>query len=63
MGQAADDLIEGMACSHCGTYFEQEHGYPVLCKRCHKRQSKGIKSGNIKPGDKLPVAKEKELGA
>jgi hypothetical protein len=35
MGQAADDLIEGMACSDCGEFFVESHGYPVLCKKCY----------------------------
>ena len=34
MGQAADDLRNGMVCSWCGVYFDDEHGYPVLCKEC-----------------------------
>ena len=34
MGEVADDMIEGVSCSLCGIYFEEEHGYPVVCKRC-----------------------------
>ncbi len=37
MGEAADDLTEGWVCSECGIYFEQPHGYPVLCKECYRR--------------------------
>jgi hypothetical protein len=34
MGEIADDMVNGVSCSHCGTYFKKEHGYPVLCKDC-----------------------------
>ena len=34
MGEIADDLIEGACCSLCGVYFEDEHGYSVLCEDC-----------------------------
>lgn len=30
----ADDLIDGLCCSWCGIYFEESHGYPVLCDDC-----------------------------
>jgi len=52
MGQVADDAVNGFACSCCGCYFENEHGYPVLCTGCHK-EDKG-KSG-------LSKATEEEL--
>lgn len=54
MGQAADDLVEGFCCSECGIYFQAPHGYPVLCKECH-RQQRDKKNG-------LPKATENELG-
>lgn len=34
MGEIADDMIDGACCSYCGVYFEQEHGYPVICDHC-----------------------------
>jgi len=34
MGEIADDVISGAACSWCGVYFTEEHGYPVICKGC-----------------------------
>ncbi len=34
MGDIADDIIEGFQCSWCGQCFEEEHGYPVVCKTC-----------------------------
>ena len=34
MGEIADDMIDGLMCSFCGTYFEEEHGYPVVCRGC-----------------------------
>jgi hypothetical protein len=52
MGEIAEDMVDGLCCSHCGVYFEKEHGYPVLCQDCHKRDEG--ESG-------LPKATEKEL--
>jgi len=54
MGQIADDMINGLCCSHCGTYFEEEHGYPVLCEDCYD-------SGTEEEKDGLPRAYIKEL--
>lgn len=34
MGQAANDIVDGLVCSHCGIYFVESHGYPVLCDEC-----------------------------
>ena len=34
MGQHADEMINGGTCSQCGTMFEEEHGFPVLCNSC-----------------------------
>ena len=36
MGEIADDMISGFMCSWCGTYFKEEHSYPVLCKDCQE---------------------------
>ena len=41
MGEIADDVIEGRSCSLCGVYFEQEHGYPVLCHGCWSNYAHG----------------------
>lgn len=41
MGQMADDSINGFACSWCGEYFEDEHGYPVLCRKCYYSDTRG----------------------
>lgn len=47
MGEAADDLIEGACCERgCGTYFESEHGYPVICRSCWANMSKGERKGH-----------------
>ncbi len=54
MGQAADDMTEGFACSWCGTYFSSEHGYPVLCKDCFKESTPSERDG-------LPKATNPEL--
>ena len=52
MGQIADDMINGLCCSHCGIYFEEEHGYPVLCKDCYESETEeeraGIQKAHIK---------------
>ena len=32
----AQDMIDGFCCQLCGVYFEEEHGYPVLCEDCYK---------------------------
>ena len=34
MGETADDMIDGFSCSFCGVYFDEEHGYPVVCNSC-----------------------------
>ena len=34
MGEISDDMINGLCCSLCGTYFEEAHKYPVVCKYC-----------------------------
>ena len=30
----ADDAANGAACSECGVYFTEPHGFPVLCGSC-----------------------------
>ena len=56
MGEAADDMIEGFTCSWCGIYFEQPHGYPVLCRRCYHGDLEDAQASG------LQVATIKELG-
>ena len=34
MGQMADDIVEGLACSWCGCYFEQSNEFPAACAEC-----------------------------
>ena len=34
MGEIANDIITGFMCSWCGTMFEEEHGYPIVCEDC-----------------------------
>lgn len=49
MGDIADDIMDGNACSRCGVYFEESHGYPILCKRCYDEELKDhIKNGGSK---------------
>lgn len=47
MGEIADDMINGFCCSYCGIYFEEEHGFPVLCKSCYEKTA-GIQKAYIK---------------
>lgn len=35
----ADDIIDGWCCQLCGVYFEEEHGYPVVCESCYNELS------------------------
>lgn len=35
-----EDIIDGWCCQLCGTYFIEEHGYPVVCKDCYNGLSK-----------------------
>jgi len=30
----AEDAANGSACSECGVYFAEAHGFPVLCQSC-----------------------------
>ena len=45
MGDVADDMVEGLCCSHCGTYFTEEHGYPVLCQDCYNDETEKERAG------------------
>lgn len=62
MGDTEDDITEGFTCSYCGVYFEEEHGFPVLCHKCFVKQGKDIKAGKIKSIDRIPHADHPELG-
>lgn len=47
MGEMADELIYGACCElGCGTYFENDHGYPVICRGCWKNMSKSERKGH-----------------
>lgn len=61
MGEMADDAVEGMSCMWCGVYFEEEHGFPVLCVRCAEEQDKLIKAKKIDPRLKIEKATHLEL--
>ena len=54
MGEVADDMIEGNSCSHCGTYFEDSHGFPVLCRNCFDTETPEERAD-------IPRATEKEI--
>ncbi len=54
MGEIADDIVEGFMCSHCGTCFESEHGWPVLCTGCYTSETLEERAG-------LPQATIKEI--
>jgi len=34
MSEIANDMVAGACCCLCGVYFEEENGYPVLCRSC-----------------------------
>lgn len=55
MCQQADDMTDGLACSHCGVCFEKPHGYPVLCGDCYDGEFPDERAG-------LPRATIPELG-
>lgn len=44
MGEIAQDYYEGACCHDCMHYFEEDHGYPVLCKECWDEM---VKDGEI----------------
>lgn len=52
MGQMADDVMVGFMCSWCGTCFEQEHGYPVLCDSCFEDSTEKERDGLQRPINK-----------
>ena len=62
MGEVADSMINGECCSWCGIYFEDEHGYPVVCQGCFKDwcEEDGGSSKKLKKLG-LSVAIEKEI--
>ena len=35
MCEMADDMTEGFACSGCGIFFNEPHGFPVYCQDCY----------------------------
>ena len=45
MGEIADDMFNGLCCSCCGIYFEEEHGFPVLCESCYEDETKEERTG------------------
>lgn len=34
MGDISEDIINGLCCEFCQSYYEQPHGYPVVCPAC-----------------------------
>lgn len=55
MDQVAGDLQNGQACSQCGAYFTEAHGYPVLCHDCYSDLCGSHGSSD------LPLATEEEV--
>lgn len=45
MGEIAGDMVNGACCSHCGVYFAEENGYPVLCHSCYDSETKKERAG------------------
>ena len=52
MNQKTEDIVAGLCCKECGVYFEEEHGYPVLCITCWE---------SYLENPPLPLATNKEL--
>ena len=55
MGEMADDMIEGACCSQCGVYFEEENGFPALCKSCWRRVPKTQIEHHVILGVSMPM--------
>lgn len=53
MGELADDMIEGRACSWCGMYFKKEYSTPALCKDCEEEGTEKEVEGFILTGEEL----------
>ncbi len=45
MGEIADEMVDGLSCCHCGIYFIDPHGYPVLCHDCYDSETKPERAG------------------
>ena len=59
MGEIANDIINGLMCSDCGVYFDEEHGYPVLCDSCWQQAKE---DGRLKKGKEITTdGKQKHL--
>ena len=41
----ADATVDGQMCCHCGIFFEEPHGYPVLCKDCYNSETEEERCG------------------
>ena len=39
MGQIAEDALDGWTCSWCGIFFDDGHGFPVVCRDCSEESS------------------------
>jgi len=50
MNTIAKDMPVGLCCSCCYVYFENPHGFPVLCNACSRK---------LRPPN-IPRATEKE---
>ena len=62
MGELAQDKIDGFSCSWCGVYFEEEHGYSVLCDDCWEGELENQRrTGKIPHDHGLQKAIHREL--
>lgn len=34
MDDVASDIVSGLCCELCSSYYERQHGYPVVCRAC-----------------------------
>lgn len=69
MDSAAGDIVNGHCCALCSSYFESEHGYPVVCSDCwrgldgnqkkvHQLATEDLLTDEDAPG--LPLATPKQ---
>ncbi len=45
MGEIAEAMVDGANCAHCGVFFAEDHGYPVLCCKCYREATKAQRDG------------------
>ena len=60
-GEISDDIVDGAICSMCLMWFEETHGYPVLCDECYDEMTPAERAGQQKAiYDRVDVADERD---